>query len=132
MRRYGRQGHLTSRLERIAVARPIVERIRPQMRQLATRLSDSERARIVEERREGATLPLLMKKYSLSSYSLRLVFAEGGIAPIRTSLSPSQIERIRGLVEADCSVMEIAHSVGAPQSTVRLVVAYLRHSRYRP
>lgn len=126
MRRYSRQGHLTSRLDRIADSPPIAERIRPQMRRLSTRLSDAVRSRIVKDRRDGATLPWLMNKHSLSSYSLRLVFAEGGIAPSKASLSSKQLEQIQQLVTTDYSVFAIATLVDAPQSTVRLIVAHLR------
>lgn len=126
MRRYGRQGHLTSRLDRITETPPVTERVRPQVRRLTDRIDDADRASIVKDRREGATLPSLMKKYSLTSYSLRLVFAEGGIPPKKTSLSPEQLKQIRELAMTDCSVMQIARVVAAPQSTVRLIVGWHR------
>lgn len=126
MRRYGRQAHLTSRLDRIVETPPVTERVRPQVRRLTDRMTDADRASIVKDRREGATLPSLMKKYSLTSYSLRLVFAEGGIPPKKTSLSPEQLKQIRELAMTDCSVMQIARVVAAPQSTVRLIVGWHR------
>ncbi len=126
MRRYGRQGLLTSRLDRIAESPLVAERVRPQMHRLAARLSAADRARIVKDRRDGAKLPWLMMKYSLSSYSLRLVFAEGGIAPSKASLSSKQLEQIQQLATTDYSVLAIATLVDALQSSVRLIVAYLR------
>ncbi len=108
------------------MAGPMVERVRPQMRQLVARLSDSERAHIVKERREGATLPSLMKKYSLSSYSLRLIFAEGGIPPHLSSLTREQRKSIGEAAIAGRTVMETARLIKLPQSTVRLYFAYCR------
>jgi len=78
------------------------------------------------DRRDGATLPSLVQKYSLSSYSLRLILAEAGIPPAKLSIHSERLNEIRAMVHADCTTMEIARAIDAPQSTVRLLVAYLR------
>ena len=126
MRRYSRQAHLSERIDQIAEAMPQAQRTRPQLRRLADRVGDNERVRIATDRREGATLPSLEQKYSLSSYSLRLILAEAGIPPAKLAIHPERLDQIRAMVHADCTTMEIARATDAPQSSVRLIVAYLR------
>lgn len=126
MRRHSRQGHLTSRLGRIADNSQAVERRRAGSRRLRDRLSAAARARIVEERRDGATMPELSRRYGVSDYALRMFFAEEGLPPSRSSLTTEQIAQIGILSRAGTSAMEVSRRVGVPDSTVRLELARLR------
>lgn len=126
MRRHSRQGHLTSRLGRIADNSQTVERRRASSRRLRDRLSPAARARIVEERRDGATMPELSRRYGVSDYALRMFFAEVGLPPSRSSLTREQVEQIDALHRAGASALEVSRRVGVPDSTVRLELARLQ------
>lgn len=60
----------------------------------------------------------------MSSYALRLVFAEGGIPPSASRLTREDQATIREAVITGGSVMEAARSTNLPQSTVKLYFAY--------
>lgn len=126
MRRHSRQGHLTSRLERIEGAARTPLRTRTSTRRLRDRPSAGTCARIIEERRLGVSMPTLSRKYGISDYSLRRFFAEAGMAPSRSSLTREKVERIADLADSGISIMEVSRRVGAPDSTVRLALARLR------
>lgn len=126
MRRHSRQGHLTSRLGRIADNSLTVERRRSSSRRLRDRLSAAARARIVEERRDGATMTELSRRYGVSDYALRMFFAEEGLAPSRSSPTREQVEQIAVLHQAGASALEVSRRVGVPDSTVRLELTRLR------
>ncbi|CCH70200.1 hypothetical protein BN10_530016 [Phycicoccus elongatus Lp2] len=90
--------------------------------------AQSRRARYGRQGHLGATLQWLMKKYSLSSYSVRLILAESGLEVHGKSLDSDTLLRIGGLVAANYSVMEISRIVHMPQATVGLIAAQCRSS----
>ncbi|TWE12594.1 hypothetical protein BKA23_1409 [Rudaeicoccus suwonensis] len=115
--------HPTSRLKRIAGTTRTVRRTRDTSRRLKDRLSSSVRRQIITERQASAGMPSRAPKYGVSDYSLRIFFAEEGIAPSRSSLAREQVGRIVELASTGISIMEISRRVGVPDSTVRLELA---------
>ncbi|MBD2760221.1 hypothetical protein IEE94_11965 [Yimella sp. cx-573] len=71
-------------------------------------------------------MPTLSQKYGVSDYALRRFFAEEGMVPSRTSLTPEQLTQIGALSRTGMSAMEVSRRVGAPDSTVRLELARVR------
>lgn len=126
MRRHSRQAHLTSRLERISGETIRVTRRRSPSRRLRDRLSSSARRQIVTERQAGVSMAKLSRKYGVSDYALRMLFAEEGMVPSRSSLTQTQIDQIADLLQEGMSAMEVSRRVGVPDSTVRLELARLR------
>lgn len=71
-------------------------------------------------------MPALSRKYGISDYSLRRLFAEAGMAPSRSSLITERRTQIARLSRTGISAAEISRRVSVPDSTVRLELVRLR------
>lgn len=128
MRRHSRQGHLTSRLERVEKASSVVQKV-PQRRtphRIARRLSNQSRRALIAQYESGASIKGLAKTFAISEYSVREVLVASGSKPCSAAVTSVQIDEIVEMRQKALSLDAIANAVGLSVGTVRIVLAGYR------
>ena len=128
MRRHSRQGHLTSRLERIERASSVVQKAvqRRMPHRIARRLSIQSRRALIAQYESGASIKGLAKRFAISEYSVREVLVASGSKPCSTAVTSVQIDQIVEMRQKAQSLDTIAKAAGVSVGTVRIVLAARR------
>lgn len=128
MRRHSRQGHLTSRLERIERASSVVQKAvqRRTPHRIARRISSESRRALIAQYESGASIKGLAKRFAISEYSVREVLVANGSKPCSTAVTSVQIDQIVEMRQKAQSLDAIAKAAGVSVGTVRIVLAARR------
>lgn len=126
MRRYSRQGHLTSKIDHLlatATRNDAPVATRPVRASGHWRPDEASRAAIGSSYARGATVAALAREHSLSEFSVRKLLVCAGAMPLTAYLSAKQIKEIHVLRAGGLSKMAIARRLGVSDGTVRIVLA---------